>query len=348
MAGGQRWPMLVAVSAIVLLTAGSGWFEAAERNGAFSLAILRRDGILLPFASYDGRAWENRWPLVGKSVSLPIALPDTPKGWWLDKQAQLEWSLFPLHRTQTPAAGTVRVKAINFYRAGCQQAVGLFTDYKPSELPPPPRVHPYPKDALAYSGDVKITPIESLNPTGDVAKALLTILPEDVTKKEDAMVERFETGRWRHSYIPSQRHDTPIQLEALYRVLHGFVNDLYYFEGVKRYFLPKNTPPEKGAHCDLVTFVSGWFTIGPSGRIGDLSARVVVTSCDFRNVNFMLPLGTIKVDEIIVQWSNATFESYMIGEARPGPGKLPLEFVPLIETPGGACNAESDSDEERN
>ena len=270
----------------------------------------------------------------------------------------LDWSIFPLHRTQTPAAGTARVKAINFYRGGCQQAVGLITDYKPSELPPPPRVHPYPKDALAYTGDVQITPIESLNPAGDIAKELMTGLPEVINRKENTVVQQITTSRWSHSYDEDDRSKTRIQLEALYRIPDAYKRDLFYFEAVKRYFLPKNTPPEKGARCDLVTFASGWF--GEAyGRIRDLSARVLVTSCDFQNANFMLPLGTITVDQrhlMIVQWSNATFESYMVAEARPGrvmeseaagPGRVrqPIEIVPRIETPGGACSA--DADEER-
>src|SRR5689334_21054906 len=47
--GHRRWLML----AVFILTAGAGWFQAAEPTGTFSLAILRRDGILLPFANYD-------------------------------------------------------------------------------------------------------------------------------------------------------------------------------------------------------------------------------------------------------------------------------------------------------
>jgi hypothetical protein len=355
MRGGQRWLMLLAASAIFILTAGAGWFEAADAAG-FSLAILRRDGILFPFATYDGKSWQNPWPTPGKSVTVPIALADTPRSWWLDKKPVLEWTPFPLVRTRPQTINPLHVNAINYFRAGCTQAVGLFTDYKPSIVPPPPRVHPYPKDALAYAGDVKIEPIESVSTTDAVAKALLGKLTEEVTRKEDEMVERFTNHRWKHSYDKQERLETPIQLEALYRIPDRSQRGLYYYEAVKRYFLPKNTSPEKGARCDLVTFASGWIA-GPMSRDVRLSTRVLVTSCDFQNVNFMLPLGSVWLGhgpKVIVQWSNATFESYMVMEVRPGhierienfpPRQAQqIEMFPLIETPGGACGGESDEE----
>ena len=38
---------------------------AAERP-KFSLAALRRDGVMIPFASFDGRAWSLHWPEIGE------------------------------------------------------------------------------------------------------------------------------------------------------------------------------------------------------------------------------------------------------------------------------------------
>lgn len=335
-------------AAIFLLTAGTAWFEAAERTGAFSLAILRRDGILVPFASYDGKTWSNSWPVVGQAASVPITLADTPKGWWPDKRPLLDWTLFPIRQDGPTLPRTVHANAVNFFRAGCQSAVGLFTDYKPATLPPPLRVHPYPKDALAYAGDVQISPIEVIPPTDSMATALAKELPEEITPKEDAMVSQFVQHNWYHSYTERERHDMPVKVEALYRVPRGLGRDLYYFEAVKRYLLPKNSTLEKGAQCDLITFAYGWFMNAMPKKALEIKTRVVVTSCDYRGVNFLLPLGTVTVNSRplwIVQWSNATFESYAVME--PGMwGGQGLGLRPLIETPGGACAA--GSDEERN
>src|SRR4051794_28809270 len=59
---------------------------AARLAGAdrpkFSVGVLRRDGVLLPFAAYDGRAWSFPWPNAGSDIPLPISLADVPAKWF--------------------------------------------------------------------------------------------------------------------------------------------------------------------------------------------------------------------------------------------------------------------------
>ena len=52
---------------------------ATVARDAFTIAVLRRDGILIPFAAFDGRAWETPWPASDSGVVLPIALGDVPR-----------------------------------------------------------------------------------------------------------------------------------------------------------------------------------------------------------------------------------------------------------------------------
>jgi hypothetical protein len=88
-------------------------------------------------------------------------------------------------------------------------------------------------------------------------------------------------------------------------------------------------------HCDLVTFASGWFTTKPTdGTIGDLIPNIAISSCDYAQARFMLPLGTVEIDgsrHWIVQWSNPMFETYAILK----PTKVGMEQ--LLEAGGGAC-----------
>jgi hypothetical protein len=192
---GQRWPVVgsLVLSVLVLLA-------AAPRHAPFTLGILRRDGILLPFATYDG-SWKNHWPAPGQQVNMPFAAADIPRGWWHDKQPILGWTLLALG-PKPVTVHTVQVKGINWYRAACEQSVGLFTDYKPAILPPPLRVHPYPKDALAYSGDVKIDPIAIVPPTDKVVTLLQTLLPDATTAGGIPTRRRNASGcrsAWRRS-----------------------------------------------------------------------------------------------------------------------------------------------------
>ena len=48
----------------------------------FTMGVLRRDGLLLPFASFDGGDWSVPWPASLKETALPIALGDVPRKWW--------------------------------------------------------------------------------------------------------------------------------------------------------------------------------------------------------------------------------------------------------------------------
>jgi hypothetical protein len=337
---------------LLLVIAGTGTFAAAPRPGEFSLAILRRDGMLMPFAVYDGKRWRNPWPVPGTSDNMPINTADIPKGWWPDKQPVMDWTLIPIVPRNATTPATARVTGINWFLAGCQQGVGLRTDYKPAVLPPPPRVHPYPKDALAFSGDVRIDPIELVAPTDKVPLQLTALLPDAITTPEELAITRYAAGGWTHSYSPPERRKTPVRLEALYRVRQGLDGrDLYYFEAVKRYFLPKDAmaetkpavartpqPDKQEQSCDLITFVWGWFTTTPDGRISDLLPKVLITSCDYRNARFMLPLGTVTVEHEklwIVQWSNPTSESYMVLD--PKTIMETLYRPPLFVVNGGSC-----------
>src|SRR5215207_2966802 len=84
--------MGVRLAAAVLLAAlAAAGVIAAERQ-KFTLAALRRDGVMIPFASFDGRAWSLHWPESDVSVPLPISLADVPKKWWGPQGPDVPWT----------------------------------------------------------------------------------------------------------------------------------------------------------------------------------------------------------------------------------------------------------------
>jgi hypothetical protein len=54
-------------AALLLAALAAAGLGAAERQ-KFTLAALRRDGVIIPFASFDGRAWSLHWPDSDKVV----------------------------------------------------------------------------------------------------------------------------------------------------------------------------------------------------------------------------------------------------------------------------------------
>ena len=71
-----RTGVRLAAAALLAGLAAAGVIAAEKQK--FSLAMLRRDGVIIPFASYDGKAWSLQWPESDVSAPLPISLADVP------------------------------------------------------------------------------------------------------------------------------------------------------------------------------------------------------------------------------------------------------------------------------
>jgi hypothetical protein len=54
---------------------------AAESRPVFSVGALRRDGIVIPFATYDKNHWETNWPVPKLDMTSPSTFaPCRPAG----------------------------------------------------------------------------------------------------------------------------------------------------------------------------------------------------------------------------------------------------------------------------
>ena len=125
----------------------------------FSLGVLRRDGILIPFASFNGNDWITPWPTSDTGVSLPIGLQDVPKPWWGPTGPAAVWTAVMV------ADGSRRPLKLDKpvqVRVFCGGRVGLATDYTGGE-PVDPRQPSVAKDALATAGDLTVQPINMIS-----------------------------------------------------------------------------------------------------------------------------------------------------------------------------------------
>ena len=78
-------------AALLLAALAAAGASAAERQ-KFTLAALRRDGVIIPFASFDGRAWGVHWPVSDFGVPLPISMADVPPKWWGPQGPDAPWT----------------------------------------------------------------------------------------------------------------------------------------------------------------------------------------------------------------------------------------------------------------
>jgi hypothetical protein len=133
---------LVAIIALILASVASG-----AGKEAFGLAVLRRDGMLIPFASFDGKKWSVDWPASDTGVPLPIGMDDVPRRWWGAPGPGASWTAWILDGPARP----LRLLKPAHIPVFCGGRLALATDYRGGAFDP--REPTVPKDSLANTYD---------------------------------------------------------------------------------------------------------------------------------------------------------------------------------------------------
>src|ERR671930_1567575 len=130
--------MRIAASSLLLTV------SLAADSAPFTVGALRRDGIVIPFAAYDGKRWVSRWPQPSRDESVPISLSSVPGRWWGPAGVRESWQAWIVGETrEVPPLKVVQPDVVDVH---CTRQIGLRTEYRPAAVPPPPRAQPHPKD----------------------------------------------------------------------------------------------------------------------------------------------------------------------------------------------------------
>ena len=296
---------------------------AGQSRPNIGLGVLRRDGVLVPFATYGGRTWSADWPGAGSNVIFPISLNDVPKKWWGPPGPAAPWTAWLLDGSSRPLG----LKKPELTRTFCATQLGVKTDYEAEGYDP--RDPSISKDGLAIAGGEKLLPIVPISLLAQDAHRMVATITDEFNQEEKLAISRFTA--WMHPFAETTRKGYPIELEAFYRARESTPSGSWmttYVEAVRRF--PARTF-DRG--CGLITFVRGW-VIEQDGKkpVIDLGARI--TFCDRADVSFMLPFGRLVIDREpywIYQISSWRDEMYAVSRSRP------LEMEPVLAVPGGAC-----------
>jgi hypothetical protein len=325
--------------AILSLLALSAALAADGRAGAFGVGVLRRDGIIVPFAAFDGKTWSTPWPppvfAGGRGgsgdLTVPINVAGVPSRWW--------GPTGPLETWQTWTEGsprTVRVQQPDWMESHCTRQIGLRTDYAAAQPAPPRTVQPYPKDGLAVSPPQALERIEILPIASPESRAIIGALLPVFNRAERETEERFG-----HPVARRSREGVQPDVEAIYAV--GSDPRFYYVEAVRRY-----RDLSGSAECSALGWGSGWFvretltTAGPPR--GDSTIRgamytsplmtVDILNCDRTNASYMLPLGAVRANDKLywlAQFSGWRRERYVVLDMTPKKVQV------VINKGGGGC-----------
>jgi hypothetical protein len=330
--------LLVAV--VVAALAGAAGAErttgmSAQSRGSSAesctFAVLRRDGIIVPFASYDAGRWSNRWPEPGRRIDIPISLEATPKSWWLRDVPVGSWTAWPVQGETR----VVRVRNPVNLTVQCDRHVGLQTDYS-SIAPPVPRdMQPHPKDGLATSGDVVVEPVEMLVAGSPDWPRVLDAIKEPFTASE--IKAAAKTSRYT-AVDPQRRAQFPVEIEVLFRSPGAKPGTrILYFEAVRRY---SRRPPNATSMTIVpdrrpLAYGAGWVLESAPGTF-TLQGPVTVEMSDNERENllYVLPLGSFRLGGRrywVVQRAGWGFERYDVIEMTETEPKVGFK------TAGGTC-----------
>ena len=284
-----------------------------EESTAFVLGVLRRDGVVLPFATFSGRRWEMPWPAEFSYRELPISLDDIERPWWGRATPPKTMTLW--HDGKPRGELTLGVPAFVQLHCGSRR-LGIRTNYHAAELPPPPTELPYPKDGLVVSGSQPIEAIETLRKGSPEFGETAAAIVEEFNDEETFAATSFTA--WRHPVSKAARAKLPIEIETLYRAPMDEAGwTAYYFEAVRKY-----PPGPQDEGCGLMTAARGWLRRGPKGqKRAELGAQV--TYCDRYGLTYILPLGLIRAggsNYWVYQLAGYQNESYAI--VRPTPREI--------------------------
>ena len=301
--------------------------QASKGGPSFTLGALRRDGVIIPFASHGNGRWTNAWPAPGQRPEIPITLAASPKSWWLNGRPAGYWTAWPLRGDSR----VVFVKNIVSVTAQCQPQLGLQTDYTSIEAPGPARMQPHPKDGLATTGDVVVEPLELLNAQ---AADWVKVAAEVAARVTDAEGKLLADRRGTLPVTDAERRKKPFTLEVLFRTAGPRAGTtLLYFEGVKRYGAAAGARRGYQTAPEPLTYAVGFVVLDPQAapRINE-----TVTLSDSRREGLLYtqPLGALRMNGRLywaVQRSGWGYERFDVLEmAEP-------DIKAAIETAGGSC-----------
>ncbi len=282
--------------------------------------MLRRDGLIIPFAAFDGKRWTNAWPAPALELTVPITLRGVPSRWWGPTRPLDLWQAWTVAGPQS-----VRIEQPDWAEVHCVRQIGLRSDYRPAGEAPPRTAQPYPKDGLAVSPPRQVDRIAMIPPESGEMRALLPV----VHAAFNAAERRVERDHG-HPVPRRERDGRAPDVEAVYAA--GDQPRVYYVEAIRRYRQLWQSKNE----CAAIGFATGWFVRDGAG-VRSLETIVDVLRCDRGGASYMLPLGAMRLagkSYWLAQFSGWDHERYVVVEIKP----RAVEAV--LNVWGGSCQSQ--------
>jgi hypothetical protein len=261
---------------------GAAPWAADSVAGAFAVGVLRRDGVIVPFAAFDGKRWSNAWPPPALDLTVPIGLGAVPSRWWGPvKKAPENWQAVLAASADAPR--TLHVVQPDWVETHCVRQIGLRTDYVPATQLPPRTTRPYPKDGLAVSPPQAMESIALVPTAAPEVESMMPAMLDAFNRAERVVDERY--GHW---ISRRAREGVAPKVEAVYA--YGDHPRVYYVEATRPYRELGKSIDE----CASLAYGTGWF-VRDGGQVKSLLTMVDLLNCDRAGASYMLPFGVMRI-----------------------------------------------------
>ena len=302
--------------ALPLVLAAMVVTSAAAQGRRFTVAMVRPDGALVPFAAYDAGRWERAWPEADEATNIE-AIDNVPSVWRRrGGRVPDVWRVWPA----SGAPGIqVQVNGVEVVEAHCQAQVALKTDLLSAKVQ-----HPLKFGIAIDSASIPVSAVEEVHRSDAMWAAAERSALASFSHLEAAQATRDRRQLPRETPVPVA------EITALYRQMKAPRSPMY-FVAEKKY---KTARSPQDAQCTDVTIMTGWLVPMDSGTYAVLDPKVFLTDCDAKEVRTAVPLGAFRVSNQlywVIQEHGYEDESYLIAELRQSRIRYP------IQVNGGGC-----------
>ena len=274
--------MTRALIAAVLLAASSLTQVQVSPPSGFALGLIRPDGILVPFAVFDGTSWIEAWPEPGEAIARDNMLAAVPS-FWRKRQQQVPqaWHV----AAERGAMVEINVLSHVVFDEHCGHQVGLLTDLHPR------RADAHDKRLAADRAVPMILPLD-LSAGGDRAgwQDLVQLLEAEAARHENAAIADWERDSERASQLEPAPRRQPLRIRTLY-AHRDTGSRIMYYEVERQYAKPISDSP--GAEPSVL-FVSGWIYQATGSAPATLNTVALITDPDFKGPVMMKQLGIVR------------------------------------------------------
>ena len=298
----------------------------ADQSHWFFVAVLRSDGVVVPFATYWRGLWLAPWqPPPGYPAEIN-SVSDLPNPWFTKyEETTPTWYAAESGARRAVTLHASKLVGVDNY---CSTNWGLQTDYAGAKG----EGGQHTNVGIALSEPAGLVAPVRLNPHSAEAKPILSLIHRRFEADERSWLARPDMAS-RAQLVPRAgvRERRAPAVVNLYRVAAGGGRALYSFGAERRY------PKPRGADdpgCESLSAFAG--ILSQDGRrLRFVERQFALSDCDATEVTYSLPLGLIRDggrEFLILQEQGYEDESYTILELRRG-GLLRR----LRRVEGGGC-----------